>query len=110
MKIMKELNRLARKVERSGVDCVVISNQGEMVPPAKAYREHRLIPDFALVRKDGWTLGVPAEFSNSKNLGSDWEAVVTRDGIAIPYKLWVERSEKRRIVKWSRSKRSMSMV
>lgn len=103
---MKEIDQLARRVAARGVDCVLISNAGEMVPFKRAYKEFHILPDFALVREDGWALGVPAEFSNSVNLGENWMAVVHRDGSAIPYKVWAEKQEKRRIAKWTRPRRT----
>lgn len=102
---MREIDRLAKKVESRGVDCVVISNTGEMVPFKRAYQEFRLLPDFALVRGDGWALGVPAEFSNAINLGENWVAVVNRDGSAIPYRQWAENKEKRKVIRWGKSAR-----
>ena len=107
---MLEINRLAKKVIDNGVDYVLVSPDGVTLPFRQAYREFRIVPDFALIRKDGWSLGIPTEFSNlaRKLAGENWFAVLLHDGTVLPYRVWTEITENRSVQTWKRKRENQN--
>lgn len=59
----KELATVIENARRKGPTRVVVSADGNAVPPNIALSKYLLVPDVIFVRKDGWTLGAPTQFA-----------------------------------------------
>ena len=54
-----DLNEMAKRVKAQGPTRVVVSPEGEAVPPGRARDEFGATPEVIFIRKDGWSLGAP---------------------------------------------------
>lgn len=76
----KELDKLKNEVLLHGPMRVVINDQGEAVPPARAREMGRPPPDVIFIRNDGWSLGATTSlWEVAKSLWADsWDAIMLR--------------------------------
>ena len=85
----EELERIAQGIKTRGPDRVVINDQGEAVPPARARANGFSPPDVIFVRNDGWSLGAsyPLWETAQSLWEDDWAGVMLRC-LAWSYRPW----------------------
>jgi len=73
------------KFLKCGPTRVVIDAEGEAWPSRRAREEHHITPDIVFFRKDGWSLGAPAEFASvAEAMWQDEWVSVWRRGCEAP--------------------------
>lgn len=57
-----KLADLIRRIKSHGPTRVIVHKSGEAVSAWRALSEYFIIPEVVFIRRDGWSLGAPAQF------------------------------------------------
>lgn len=82
---------MADNVRTTDPNRVVVNREGEALRPSIARKRHGVEADIIFVRKDGWTLGAPAELASvaERMWRDEWVGVIEKgNDEMVSYESW----------------------